>query len=535
MRRTTSLALTILVLVGLSFGIAAGVNASKIPNEQYWLPSLLLSEGLPAAQPAIRPIVFVHGGAGSAQQFETQAMRFTSNDYPPEYIRVFEYDSSFTVESFDAVLERLDAFIDKVLEETKADKVDLVGHSLGTVVSLQYLAYAPHRLKVAHYVNIDGSGGQRAPRGIPTLALWSNLSTARVMLGATRNIWIPSQTHTELCTSAETFAEMYKFLTGREPKTLDIVPEDDITVEGRVVIFPHNIYNDEVEAILEIWEVNNSTGQRSGSQPVATFNITGPDGRWGPFKAKPGTYYEFAIVREGRPVHHIYREPFMRSNYWVTLLTSAPGGVSDYVNVSENHVMLLFMRNKEFWGDQGIKNDELWINGTNVINQNNCPVAKLVCGIWVYDKDSDGKSNINTPIEVFHRLLFQTGVDLYIPASPGGAGVINITLVSRGGESIRTINVPNWPSDSPDGGHRITVHFNDYTPSTSSSKARVYTAQCVDQPSEQSQPAAVSLFCKASAAGNGLLATDSIRVKLACQFPNFFYPGVNPETRFSGK
>ena len=34
------------------------------------------------------PIVFVHGFAGSAQQYESQAMRFVANGYPQERIRL---------------------------------------------------------------------------------------------------------------------------------------------------------------------------------------------------------------------------------------------------------------------------------------------------------------------------------------------------------------------------------------------------------------------------------------------------------------
>jgi len=37
----------------------------------------------------LRPIVFVHGSQGSAQQFETQAMRFTSNEYPQDLLFAF--------------------------------------------------------------------------------------------------------------------------------------------------------------------------------------------------------------------------------------------------------------------------------------------------------------------------------------------------------------------------------------------------------------------------------------------------------------
>ena len=41
---------------------------------------------------AVRPILFVHGFMGSGQQFETQALRFTSNGYAPDLIDVFEHD-----------------------------------------------------------------------------------------------------------------------------------------------------------------------------------------------------------------------------------------------------------------------------------------------------------------------------------------------------------------------------------------------------------------------------------------------------------
>ena len=40
----------------------------------------------------LAPLIFVHGGAGSGGQFESQGLRFSSNGYPNSYIRVFEYD-----------------------------------------------------------------------------------------------------------------------------------------------------------------------------------------------------------------------------------------------------------------------------------------------------------------------------------------------------------------------------------------------------------------------------------------------------------
>src|SRR5690625_2012878 len=40
------------------------------------------------------PIVFVHGFAGSAQQYESQAMRFVANGYPADRIVAYGHDGS---------------------------------------------------------------------------------------------------------------------------------------------------------------------------------------------------------------------------------------------------------------------------------------------------------------------------------------------------------------------------------------------------------------------------------------------------------
>jgi len=417
----------------------------------------------PEPPPGIRPIVFVHGGSGSAQQFESQAMRFTSNGYPPQYLRAFEYDSSFTVEDMNRVVERLDEMINIVLAETGADKVDLIGHSLGTRVSLNYLSTADRRAKIAHYINIDGSSGSYAPEGVPTLGIWS--APGRELIGAVKNIWIPGQFHTEVCTSSESFVEMFKFLTGEEPPTKDIIPEPPghVWISGRVVIFPLNIFigypMPDSPAILEIWEVDSSTGYRIYDEPNATFEIRAPDGKWGPFKAKAGAYYEFCLLREGLSPHHHYREPFIRSNYWVTLLTSLPGGIADQIDRSDRHSALLIIKNREFIGDLEANNDILEINGVNIITPKIFTRTKLVIGIWVYDNRSDGFSDLTKIVYPFHRYIFQTAVDLFIPAADPPDGIISLVLTPRyGGGRTQVINVPNWASSK----HRVTIQFNDY-------------------------------------------------------------------------
>jgi pimeloyl-ACP methyl ester carboxylesterase len=449
----------------------------------WWLAvaMLLVVTLLPACAPGsvkvptpanIKPIVFVHGYAGSASQFESQAMRFASNGYPAKYITAFEYDTSkgltpqFPMEEINA---GLDAFIDAVLKDTGADKVDLVGHSLGTMVSQTYLRSSPERAaKVAHYVNIDGQAGADLPGGVPTLAFWAGrrppgFPPAGEIVGAT-NVSLPNVTHVECATCAETFVEMFKFLTGQAAATDNILPEPSgkIQLAGRVVIFPQNIGIDESDATLQVWEVNGKTGARTTSQPLATYPMAGTTGDWGPFDGKSGVNYEFCLVRDAFDTHY-YFEPSIRSDYLIRLATEEAGGqgLSSHMDASDRQSNLLITRNKEFWGDQGADNDVLTIDGTNVITPKTCPLNKLINVIFVYDKDADGKSDLSEPTPFFFNAIsfFMTGVDLYIPAADPPDGTISLVLTSRGGGGkTQVINIPNWISTK----HRIGVLFNDF-------------------------------------------------------------------------
>ncbi|MEM3579156.1 MAG: alpha/beta hydrolase [Candidatus Bathyarchaeia archaeon] len=411
-------------------------------------------------------MIFVHGGAGSGAQFESQAMRFTSNGYPPNYIRVLEYDSSsWSNTTYQQIVwAYLDDLISTILTETGVDKVDLLGHSLGTAVCQGYLRSSTLRAsKVAHYVNIDGMSSPNLPGGVPTLAIWGEGPTTRQVVGAI-NVYFSDQSHVQVCTSAESFVEMYKFFTGQEPLTKDIVPEPpgQIRLGGRVVYFPLN--TGVKGATLEIWEVDGNTGMRIRKKPEAVYAI-GADGAWGPFKAKAGVHYEFAVTFEGPggiETLHYYREPFIRSDYLVRILVSPPGGVAYYADRSPYHSNLLILRYKEFWGDQGVNNDVLKINGVNVILPAICPRTKRVNAIWVYDRYADKVNNLTSPIEYYYAITFQTGVDLFIPAATPPNATISLTLTSRGGGQTQLINVPNWASLTETVLHRIVIQFNDY-------------------------------------------------------------------------
>ena len=435
--------------------------------------------------PGTHPIIFVHGGSGSGGQFESQAMRFEENFYPHEYVKVLEYDSgslynlSTGAVNMPLMLEiwgNLDQLIASTEAETGADQVDILGHSLGTMVMQGYLNSSAARAeKVAHYVNIDGQTALALPGTavgvpVPTLALWAGrgspssggLNTGpREIVGAT-NVTIPDQTHVQTATSAESFVEMYKFFTGFRPLTKYILPQllGPIELAGRAVLFPQNV--GVAGASLQIWKVNRDTGKRIGSSPAAVYAI-GADGNFGPFRAKMGQAYEFDIVRAGQSDHPFYYEPFIRSDYLIRLNTSPEpgGGVSAYMDRSPNHVNLLISRNMELWGDQGAENDVLKVNGVNVISPATHPVTKLINAMFVFDKGADQVSHLGVGVLPYSAITFFTGVDDYVPGASPPNGTTSIVLKSRtGGGETQTINVPNIASSQV---RRISVSFNDWT------------------------------------------------------------------------
>jgi hypothetical protein len=459
-----------------------GLVAAIVVAAGILLPTTASANRIPHIE-GTHPVIFVHGGSGSGAQFESQAMRFESNFYPHEYIKVLEYDSqslyNFSTGQVNEPLlqqvwSNLDQLIAATEAETGADKVDILGHSLGTMVMQGYINSSAERAaKLAHYVNIDGQTADALPGTsvgvpVPTLALWAGRGTPspnglntgpREIVGAT-NVIIPDQTHVQCATSPQSFVEIYKFFTGFAPRTSYILPEPgSIELAGRAVLFPQNV--GVAGASVEIWKVNRNTGYRIASRPEAVYAI-GEDGNWGPFLGVSGQAYEFNIVRAGQSPHPFYYEPFLRSDYLIRLNTSPEpgGGISGTMDRSPNHVNLVVTRSMEFWGDQGAEDDVLTVNGINLISPTTDPLSKLINAMFLFDKGSDGVSHLGVPLQPYASITFFTGIDLYAPGAVRPNGTVSLVLTSRvGGGLTQTINVPNIASSEV---RRISVNFSDF-------------------------------------------------------------------------
>jgi len=394
------------------------------------------------------PIVFVHGFAGSAQQYQSQAARFVANGYPQDHIRAFEHNGGPVGDDFVAGLT---SFVDAALADFGTSQVYLVGHSRGTTVSSSYLGTAANAAKVAKYVSLDGAGcGAANTAGVPCLEL--------------NQAMFPGQKHVEVATSAESFVEQYAFLVGEEPSVVAIVPQAaPVRISGRAVNFPENTGRD--GATLEIYEVDAQTGARLASTPLATFQL-GADGAWGPATVAPDKFYEMALSSAASPTtQHIYAQRYLRSSDFVRLLSGAPDSPTRLnTNVGEHHAALITMRMREW-----LTSDVLEI-GTASPSGDQAPVNVITdtlggnatfppIAIHLHDAaDSLGDSTLS-PLPYFSTQPFQTGVDVFMPAADPPDGTITVTNMPRGDTSRpQVLHFPNWASSK----HILMAMFSDF-------------------------------------------------------------------------
>jgi triacylglycerol lipase len=324
------------------------------------------------------PVVFVHGNGDTQALWITTIWRFESNGYPRD--RLFAIDlrnpSASAVHDVplpgrstaDDVRDQLAAFVRDVLRRTGADEVALVGNSRGGLTIRNYLETgggaevtakavlggAPnHGVIVSEVIlpnnEFNGAGDfleglnagpNEVVPGVDFLTLRSDrfdkfaqpdgryLGLPGVPTGVTfagpeldgaANVVLPGVDHRETSYAPQAFARTYRFVTGRAPRTLDIRAERRPVLSGRVTGVTAGAYDNVgvAGARLEIFATDRRTGARLG--PAAYAVTTGATGAWGPFRADPGTRYEFVLSVPGFPVTHIYRSPFPRSSSVVTL------------------------------------------------------------------------------------------------------------------------------------------------------------------------------------------------------------------------
>jgi pimeloyl-ACP methyl ester carboxylesterase len=400
------------------------------------------------ADKTLRPIVFVHGFAGSGEQYERPAKLFESNGYPPTWINVYDYNSMGATGG----AEPLDKFIDAVRARTGFDKIDLVGHSRGTGVSKDYLSDPKRAAKVAHYANIAGRAAGNEG-GVPTIVIGSKgdkIAGPGTARNGAQHAVLEKPDHVGAATGTESFEHVFSFFNGgKAPKTLDVRPREPIAVGGFAKYFGPNA--PVAGGTVEIFEVAADTGRRMHPQADAKFTV-GDDGRWGPFRAQPGQHYELCLTAPGakRPVHY-YREPFERTDLLVYLKTRDPKAADTErlekgLSLSDDSSTMIV---SQLNGAIVAGRDSLKVNGIELATDKIAPESGTKVGFYVFDANQNKKTDAALPDGAMWRMPFITAADVYVPTTKPET----ITFELNG----RVLHAPNWKGNSEG---TIFVTFN---------------------------------------------------------------------------
>jgi triacylglycerol lipase len=318
------------------------------------------------------PIVFVHGSGDTAALWHTTIWRFESNGYDRKLLHAIDFPHPLAANE-DAKpqplrstsaeqMAELARNVAEVRRVTGRDKVVLVGNSRGgnairnfvkngggaIYVSKAILCGTPNH-GVSDWEETRGnefngkgafltqlnSGPDEVVAGVQFMTIRSDSNDKYAYpdgafigkpgrptgigndgpeLKGAENVVIPKIDHRETAFGPLAFAQMYRFITGQPPARVEIVSEPEPVLNGKVNDMPNGVPTNlpVVGASIEIFQVSAMTGAREGAAVHA--RVTGADGLWGPFRAKPNAYYEFVIRAPGHAVTHIYRSPFPRSS-----------------------------------------------------------------------------------------------------------------------------------------------------------------------------------------------------------------------------
>jgi hypothetical protein len=384
-----------------------------------------------------RPFVFVHGTFGSGDNIANVAMLFGSNGYCQDRFLAVEYNSLGG-----NPIARLDALIDKVLAETGADKVELAGHSQGTMHCGTYMGDPVHAAKVAHYINYSG---RTAPAGIPTLSISSNNDLGGGPIHPSgpdvTQITLDEEDHFANAASVNAFIATWEYLYGEAPQYTTIqCGEDPVTVEGIAESFGDNV--PVANSTMEIYELGDSP--RARGEPVITLTANA-EGRIGPVKLKRNVPYEFkAFDTAGKLVGYVYFAPFKRSNRLARFLKPSDNWLISLLTTARivrrpNHAALV----GRYLGGafRADLNNSLKIDGNEVLTDENAGRSDSVVGLFMYDGNTNGSSELGS----LFTAPFIVGTDVFMDTT-SPAWIELEWNDPTNGSGTTTMRIPNWPS-----------------------------------------------------------------------------------------
>lgn len=131
----------------------------------------------PASSMAMDPILFVHGYSESASLWNTMIGRFEKDGYPKSYLSAYSYNTS---QSNKVDAEEVKSQVEKLLKNTGASKVDIIGHSMGSLNTRWYIKFLGGESKVDDWVSLGGPN-----HGTETANFCFSTSCVEMRIGST--------------------------------------------------------------------------------------------------------------------------------------------------------------------------------------------------------------------------------------------------------------------------------------------------------------------------------------------------------------
>lgn len=370
----------------------------RLPRRALFALALLLfAPPLALAQSNDPPIVFVHGNGDTAALWIAQIWRFESNGYARDRLQAIDikYPSARSVDakpqegrsSAAEAMQQLADFVAEVKRKTGASKVALVGNSRGANTIRNYVKNGGGKEHVSHVVLGGGvnrgviisdtalvgsefngasdfmrqlnDGPSEVVDGVRFMTLRSEkddkyaqpdglfigmagkptgISFDAAALKGAENVVLAGLDHREVSYAPAAFVHTYRFITGRLPDRVEILPEATAVLNGKVTGLTAGSYDNigVAGAKVTIYAVDPRTGKRLGG--AVHSKTAGPDGVWGPFTTPTDSYLEFIVEVPDQPITHIYRSPFPRGSDVLHLRPARFGkgeeGAASVVNIS---------------------------------------------------------------------------------------------------------------------------------------------------------------------------------------------------------
>lgn len=132
----------------------------------------------PAVALAVDPVLFVHGYTRSASDWDTMIDRFEEDGWPASHLQAYSYNTSQS--NVTSAEEAVKPEVETLLADTKAEKVDIVAHSMGSLNTRWFLKSLGGTAEVDDWVSLGGPN-----HGTNTASFCFSASCVEMRVGST--------------------------------------------------------------------------------------------------------------------------------------------------------------------------------------------------------------------------------------------------------------------------------------------------------------------------------------------------------------